>query len=250
MQRFEAPDGVAPQDVIPLITHDLRQPVTAIKGFCQLVLRQPDVPPRVERLLSVIVEQSNHLATMLEDVALVSRLERGKIVLNPTEVDLGDVARVTVEGLTGSESSGRIELLPESQRVDATCDPTITQRALALLIGNALRLATAGQQLYIAAKQHRGRPILWLATAAAGTTPEVPQLDAPESAIARVGYEEGPASHDLTLYLCTRLIETQHGQLWGENRPHGGSAYVIVLPPAVERGEDNRHSKGGTWQWS
>ena len=103
MQRFRVPSGMSAQDILPLITHDLRQPVTAIKGCSQLALRQLDASPRVNHLLSTIVEEVNHLAALLEDLALVSRIERGLLPIPAGSVNLGELVWSTVCALANRQ---------------------------------------------------------------------------------------------------------------------------------------------------
>lgn len=89
-------------DYISIMAHDLRTPLTSIRGYAQLMLRQArprnDEPPdpRAESLrngLQTIIEQADRLATLTATLLDVARVRTGRVALHLAEVDLGQLTR-------------------------------------------------------------------------------------------------------------------------------------------------------------
>src|SRR5262249_39836115 len=93
MKRVSVRLGESSFDLVPLIAHDLRTPITAIKGLSQLALRRPDLPDSTANYLSAVVEEANQIAALVDDLVLVRRLERGEVPAIRSKVDLNSLLR-------------------------------------------------------------------------------------------------------------------------------------------------------------
>ena len=87
MKRYLVPQGVQAQDLIAMTVHDLRTPVTAIKGFGQLALRQLDLPAAARLHLDMVVNETNRIAALIDDLVFLASLEHGDEVAHPAVVD-------------------------------------------------------------------------------------------------------------------------------------------------------------------
>ena len=80
------------------MTHEIRTPLNAILGFTQLLLRDPGVTPHQRQQLVTIVRSGKHLLTLINDVLELSRVEAGRLMLNPMAFDchamLADVTQM------------------------------------------------------------------------------------------------------------------------------------------------------------
>lgn len=90
-------------EFISLVSHDLRTPLTAIKGYAQLVLRQRRGQPddSTTESLRTIVEQSDRLDEMTAALLDISRVRVGRVPLRLERVDLAAVAERTLTQLPG-----------------------------------------------------------------------------------------------------------------------------------------------------
>jgi K+-sensing histidine kinase KdpD len=232
MQRFLAPTDMSAQDVLPLITHDLRQPVTAIKGYSQLALRQLDASPRVNHLLSTIVEEVNHLAALLEDLALVSRIERGLLPIRAGPVNLGELVWNTVGAFANRQYDGEVAAASNHAEVEAHCDSALTQRALANMIRYSLKFSQQDRPMHVGPIGAGPNPAIWISADGAdqASYPEI--QPSPTGSSPPTKTVESLPVHDLSLFIATRLVELQGGQVWGEDRVRDGAGFLVLLPPS------------------
>jgi len=70
------------------MSHEIRTPMNAILGFSQLMQRDPEVTPRQRKQLDTINRSGEHLLALINDILEISKIEAGRVTLNPTAFDL------------------------------------------------------------------------------------------------------------------------------------------------------------------
>jgi signal transduction histidine kinase len=125
--------------------HELKTPMTAVKGFIQVLQRQPllQSDPQVAHILSIVNRHSDRLTRLVEDLLTLSRLTLGRLELRQQAVDLGELAREVVERMqsltTGQDLRVRVvepaPVLADHDRLD---------QVLVNLIANAIKFSPAG----------------------------------------------------------------------------------------------------------
>ena len=135
-------------DFIATVSHELRTPVTPIKGYADLLRRRGDsmTPERRDECLAVIGDRCDHLARLVEDLLLASRISATE-GSSPAQVSMSSDDLVALvrraAGDFGAEGD-RVRLaLPEAP-VQVACDPVRVVQVMTNLIGNALKYSTAG----------------------------------------------------------------------------------------------------------
>lgn len=141
-------------DFIATVSHELRTPVTPIKGYADLLRRRGDAmtPERRNECLAVISDRCDHLARLVEDLLLASRISvtEGSAA---AQVDLGTGDLVgLVERAAGDfgDDGERVHLTLPAEPVQVTCDPMRVIQVLTNLIGNALKYSPAGSPVEVA----------------------------------------------------------------------------------------------------
>jgi len=145
--------------LVSLAVHDLRTPLATVSGFARTLQRTPLGDP-ADKYVEMMVTASNQLAELLEEVALVARIESGRWEPNVQEVDSLELA----ESAAGAVEGARAEGSGATVRVDRDAAET----ALRLLARCALRhgglqelaVAVAGPELAIAPVTEAAAPIL------------------------------------------------------------------------------------------
>ena len=141
-------------DFIATVSHELRTPVTPIKGYADLLRRRGDAMTKERRdeCLAVISDRCDHLARLVEDLLLASRISATEGSAT-AQVDLGAgdlVALVQRAAGDFGHDGERVRLALPADPVQVTCDPMRVIQVLTNLIGNALKYSPAGSPVEVA----------------------------------------------------------------------------------------------------
>ena len=135
-------------DFIATVSHELRTPVTPIKGYADLLRRRGEsmTLERRNECLEVISDRCDHLARLVEDLLLASRISATEGSAT-AQVDLGSGDLVALvhraAGDFGADGE-RVRLSLPADPVPVTCDPMRVIQVLTNLIGNALKYSSPG----------------------------------------------------------------------------------------------------------
>ena len=140
-------------DFIATVSHELRTPVTPIKGYADLLRRRGDAmtPERRNECLEVISDRCDHLARLVEDLLLASRISATEGSAT-AQVELGEgdlVALVRRAAADFGADGSRVRLMLPADPVRVTCDPVRVIQVLTNLIGNALKYSPAGSPVEV-----------------------------------------------------------------------------------------------------
>ena len=130
------------QDFVANVSHELKTPVTAIRGFVETLLDDPDAPAEVRRrFLGKMNIQSQRLSSLVADLLSLSRLETQE---NPLEYEPVDVYEVIDEALHGlqpqrEQRASDIVLDLQGDELMVSGEPEALRQAVANLLENAMR---------------------------------------------------------------------------------------------------------------
>lgn len=224
-------------EFLAMVSHELRTPLTAIIGYSHLLVRQvhgPLTPKQLEHQ-EAIFRSAQRLAELINDLLDVSRLEAGRIELEPRPVEVRQIVDQVISVVAVAAQAKRIRVTNEVTRglplVQA--DPTRLQQILVNLVGNAVKFTTAQGAVRISAGQHKDQ--MWVAVEDTG-------VGIPKEELARIWdpfYQvELPlrrrhGGSGLGLAIVRRVVELHGGivraESAGENR---GSRFTFTLPLA------------------
>jgi len=143
--------GRAKSAFLASISHEIRTPMNAILGFTQLLLRDPSLAPGQRQYLETIGRSGEHLQALIDDVLEMSKIEAGRVSVQPSLVDL--------RGLV-ADLSGMFRLRTETKRLrfeveldERVPDCVVTderklRQILINLLGNAIKFTEQGHVLW------------------------------------------------------------------------------------------------------
>ncbi len=129
------------------MSHDIRTPMNAIIGYTNIIKKEPGLSPKIADYLSKIEVSGNHLLDLINDVLEMSRIENGKLELQPTAVNLPQLfAEVRDLFATQMEAKGlQFTVSTEDVRHKTVlCDGKRLNRVLLNLISNAYKFTPEG----------------------------------------------------------------------------------------------------------
>ncbi len=223
-------------EFLSVAAHELKTPLTSLRGFAQLLLGQLDEgrtpnPEHLELALSSIDRQSEKLARLVSQLLDISRLQAGRLGLERRPADLVPLLRGVLE--SALPGSGRHEIVLEApQAAVAVVDPLRLEQVLTNLLDNAIKYSPEG-----------GRVEVELRAVTDGLEIAVTDrgIGVPEEHRARI-FDRFYQAHGerrlggmgLGLYISRQIVELHGGALKAEFPPAGGTRLVITLPSAPE----------------
>lgn len=219
------------------VSHEIKTPVTAIKGFAETLLDGAlDDRRAAERFLRIVVQQADRLNSIVEDLLALSSVEQaeehGTVELQ--ESRLSDVLQVAVEVCWGKAVARNISLrLRSDEDLWAGIDPLLLERAVVNLIDNAIKYSPSGTSVEVAQAVEGGEIVISVRDEGPGIAAEhLPRV------FERFYRIDKARSRDLGgtglgLSIVKHIAEAHHGRTSVESLPGVGSTFRIHLPPSV-----------------
>lgn len=212
------------------VSHELRSPLTAIRGTAETLLEGDVGRDDQQRFLSTIVREADRLARLADDLLTLQRIEGATGELPIRRVDLGDVSRAAInalEHLTEMRSVS-VELTGEAPAVLGDADRL--QQVVSNLLDNASRHMSEGGVVRI----ELGREGDWATVAILDQGPGIPEEDVGN--IFGRFYRSQPSRDRSTggaglgLSIVKAIVDRHAGTIEASNRPEGGMRFTVRLP--------------------
>jgi len=230
-ERLRAVDAMK-DTFLRAVSHDLRNPLTAILGVALTLERTRMELPREQgmELLGMLVEKAHKLDRLLADLLDLNRLEQGVLEPNRSPTDLGALVRHLVEEI--DQLDGRpvhVEVGP----LVADIDGPKVERIIENLLINTMRHTPPGTPVWIRARVRGPDLDLIVEDSGPGVPPEL-------AGTIFEPFRQGPSpsgDHSpgvgIGLSLVARFAQLHGGRAWVGERHGGGAAFHVVLPNAV-----------------
>ena len=221
-------------EFLAMVSHELRAPLTSIKGSAATVLDSPtDLDPAVVRqFFRIIGDQADHMHALVGDLLDVARIETGMLPVNPEPAEVSvlvDRARSAFSSLGGPNPLA-IDIEPDLPLVMA--DRRRIVQVLGNLISNAARHSPEASVISVSAVKGDVQVALSVTDAGRGIPAEsLPHLFRKFS---RVQAEEQGGDTGLGLAICKGIVEAHGGRIWAESDGPGLGARFTFTLPAVE----------------
>ncbi|MBN1260719.1 MAG: PAS domain-containing protein [Anaerolineae bacterium] len=218
---------------ISVISHELKTPVSIIKGYAE-TLRRPEARRNgvlMDEMLAAITEESDRLARLVDDLLDVSRLQAGGLPFQDVEeVALEDLARRVVERYAPHAPRHKlVTAFPEDYPlIDG--DPRRLEQVLDNLVSNAIKYSPRGGEVRIVGSATPAEVRVSVQDSGIG----VPYAEQ-ERIFERFYRVEGPETRavpgtGLGLYLARAIVRAHGGRIWVESIPGSGATFHISLP--------------------
>lgn len=215
--------------------HDLKTPITSIKGYAQLSLRRADADdPRLRQNLHGIADQSDRLVRLIDTIVDVSRVRLGRFELHRATCDLGEIVRTLVEAHGVWNDRHTFQAIVEPEALSFWGDANRLRRTIESLIDNAVKFSPNGGNVWVSARADGDRIVVAVEDEGVGMS-EAARAQVFAAAWARPGSGVArPRRTGLSLPMALRVAEAHGGTLRLENSTSGGTRAVLDLPLVAE----------------
>jgi signal transduction histidine kinase/ActR/RegA family two-component response regulator len=213
------------------MSHELRTPLNGVIGASQL-LKGDDLPRKKKELLDVVLQGSETLLELINDVMDLSRLDSQSIELEKVSIDLAALFRSTLAPLAfqAKEKGVKFSLIIEDDVPEFVLgDPTRLRQILLNLVGNAVKFTNTGE-IDVVLDTALGRLRLKVSDTGIGITRQAqaslfePYVQADKTTMRRFG------GSGLGLTIVKQLVTAMDGKVVVSSVPGRGSTFTVFLP--------------------
>ncbi|MFI5270156.1 MAG: ATP-binding protein, partial [Chloroflexota bacterium] len=230
-------------ELLATTSHDLKGPLTSIKGNTQLLLRRLQTgaaePAFTAQTLEIIDAQTNAMVHLVDDLLDAARIQAGVFDLKPDRCDLMRCLNSVLARLARAERE-RIDVSGNAPDLAGNWERNKIERVLTNLLGNALKYSPAEERITVVIEAREGEIEIAVSDRGMGILPnEIPKLFERFQRTPQARSSGLPGT-GLGLFLCRGIIQGHGGRLWVESPgPGQGSTFRFTLPRAPARGSNS-----------
>lgn len=223
-------------EFLSIASHQLRAPITAIKGYVANILESTygPVPAHLEEPLSIIQESTRVMVSSIEDYLNVSRIEQGRMKFELSDFDAAALAKRAVEELTPiAQKKGLSLSFNNPPAIQVHGDIGKTKQIFTNLIDNAIKYTERGG--IVVSIEQRGKTMRFMTNdTGIGITPEDIKGLFSKFTRSKDANKVNTTGTGLGLYVAKSLVEGQGGNVHVESDgPGHGSRFIVELPLAA-----------------
>ena len=242
-------------EFVSVVSHELRSPLTAIKGYTQHLMRRidrrlrktqqehqqqssaisaVDLPENYDlRSLSIIQSQADHLERLVNDLLDLSQVQWGKLHLQYSSFYLADVLVESVRSVQASTEQHTIYLDIAVQDTKIVADKMRMSQVIGNILDNAIKYSPQGGQVTVKLEEREGDYFVSITDQGIGISQEY--LDHIFERFYRV---RNTASRQysgigLGLYVTRAIVEEHGGHIWVTNNKGLGCTFSFTVPAAA-----------------
>ena len=219
-------------DFVSSVSHELRTPLTSIKAYTDTILRDSNMPEETKSQFLVIVsEEADRLATLIEDLLEVSRIESGTIKIEQEFVDIAGITQKVLIALEPLAEKKNIQLeanipdeLPKLQADESKIESVIVN-----LLNNAIKFTPEHGQVSICTEIANDEMLIRISDTGMGMPKEaLPKIFNRFYRVNRPGKQiQGTG---LGLSIVNKIVAMHNGRIEVESEVDQGTTFTIFLP--------------------
>jgi signal transduction histidine kinase len=218
------------------VSHELRSPLTAIKGFTTILLGglAGELNKEQREYQQIVLKNIRQLQSMIDDLLEVTRLESGRLSVEPESVSVSDAVTDTLNTLHGTARAKGVtvscDLPPDLPSAHA--DQTRLRQILIILLDNAIKFSSDGGTVRIQARLLQEDPhflLLEVSDTGCGISAEIAERIF-EHLYQGSEPQGGRKGLGLGLYICKELVTRQGGRIRVTPQSPKGCIFSFTLP--------------------
>jgi PAS domain S-box-containing protein len=233
--------GRLKDDFLANMSHELRTPLNAILGLSEALLEQitGSLTPRQVKSITTISSSGSHLLSLINDILDLSKVESGKLELNPEAVNVQEFCEsclLFVRTQAAQKNIG-IEFDNDELLVEFTADPKRLKQILVNLLTNAVKFTPEGGKIGLKLSAPAAGEVMQFTVwdTGIGITKENERLLFRAFSQIDSGLTRAQEGTGLGLVLVAKLVELHGGSVTLESTPGTGSRFIVRLPQIAVR---------------
>jgi len=223
-------------DFVSSVTHELRSPLTAIKGYVNFMLegRSGNLTEKQQEFLTIVKSNTARLGRFIDDILDLAKFEAGRMDLHKEPTSIKSAAEEIVQLLRPLADEKKINLSIEAPETlpDILADPDKIRQIITNLVGNALKFTPDNGCITVRVQEQPKELLVSISDTGIGIPEEA--KDKIFSKFEQVkGVRQrtkGPKGTGLGLAIAKGIVEGHGGKIWVESKLDKGSTFFFTLP--------------------
>ena len=225
-------------ELVSMVAHELRSPLTSIAGFSELLLDKEISHEQSTEYAEIILTESRRLSELINKFLDISRIESGRSQIQKSFVDCGDVIRSVLSmNMCLAESKGIAVKLDLPEKIDPVfVDRELMGEVILNLFSNAVKYSPDGKRITICLEDKKDEQIIKVLDQGYGISED--SLKKIFNKFFRVKDNEKIQDINgsgLGLSLVKEIIEQHGGTIRAESQLNQGSSFIITLPKNTDQ---------------
>jgi len=233
----------AREEVLAIVSHDLRNPLNAITLGASLLKMSESLPEEDREHVETMDLSARRMSRLIEDLLDVTRLEGGKqLPIEPAPVPVPELLREAYELFKAQAAASEISLQTHETDAIVHADRHRVMQVLSNLVGNSMKFTPAGGIVTVNAEKRDDRDVLFTIS---DTGPGIAHENL--SDIFSPYWQAKRAERlgaGLGLPIAKGIVESHGGRIWVESEPGKGTRFYFTLPLASVNAELTAESRG------
>ena len=235
------------QELVQMVSHDLRSPLVAISGFHEFAERgvMGSFAEGGLQQLYVAKRCTQQMLSLVNDLLEVERLESGMLDIAKADVQFEPVLRQALENVAAQAHSKRVTMKVQSTLSTLYADEHRLHQVLVNLLSNGIRLANPGGQVVVRAEHTSDGATISVSDSGSALSDELKRTIFER--FRQIRPEENSAQESgsgLGLSICKALVNLHGGFIWVDSGPEGGSKFSFTIPDQKQASRSKSSSQG------
>lgn len=231
-------------EFVSLVSHELRAPLATINGGLEVAAQDMEgLKPKSQRVLRLLMAETNRLTQFVQTLLDVAQLEAGKLHLTLGPVALRPLLARAAEVTLGPEQERLVWRLPDALP-PVLADEIYTEQVMCNLLSNAVKYTPPGTPIEVSATVHVGTVQVCVTDYGPGISAEEQERIFERFYRSSRDSERRERGWGLGLYFARALVKAQGGTLTVQSPVHAdpdrpGSRFIVTLPMVEEEPDDD-----------
>ena len=220
----------AKTDFLNVASHELRGPMTVIKGYLTMLDAGAlgDLSPKASSVLPLLISKADEVNWMVEQMIEASRLEEGRLALKRHRTDIVELTDAAVDGVRMLLTGHEVRLDSPAQPIDADVDPDRFQIVVRNLLSNAAKYSPPGSEIEVAVRRDTNVATVSVSDKGVGiSTEDQKKLF---TRFGRIDSEVHVQGTGLGLWLSREIALMHDGDLTVTSSVGAGSTFTFSVP--------------------
>jgi PAS domain S-box-containing protein len=223
-------------EFVAMAAHELKTPVTVMKGYAQFLLASGGTEKEAGRMLAAIDRGADRISRVVQDLLDVTRFQIGRFDLTLAELDLGELVGEIASEMVQRSPRHRLRFSANS-RLGLRGDRERLEQVFANLVGNALKYSPQGGDIDVTLADSHGEIEIVVRDYGVGIPIERQAGMFERFYRAHAGTSDDFGGMGVGLFICQEIVTRHGGRVSFTSEAGKGSTFVVRLPGEEGRGD-------------